>query len=383
VWRSAGYASADAYVWAQPIRALYAGAGHLDLPIEAALRGEAPGVLGTGGEYSAAAVGTVPKPPSFLTAPSARANAGASKLPLYTCNASWADPADGSNDGSGGGWRTSWAHWLEPPPQAASAGEALFRLLTTDCSDDEADVLPCLASGLGWAEPLAAPTSFGGSSVARTAFASYAYCMAACNKDTLAPLWRLDRLNASVAAITSAGGRSSGVNVTWSGVDAWCSNNGGGYTSGGYPFFIESPHATTAAVADGTCLSGDTPAPAAACWLPSPCVAFSTASARDQRARVSAAYDRYIDVIMSEAMRGGASLEVSTPLQVCPRVGGQRGSGEAEQSLHAAAPFPVSSPDPSAASGPSHGPCPPAHLPCQGARYGPQDAGLLLLELRA
>lgn len=281
-WRASGYGSADAFAWARPVEAVYAGAGHLRLPIEAA-----------------------------LDAPPAPLGTGDASAPLFTCNASWADPLDegGAGTGEAGAWATDWTHAGEPlvSSDSVSVGQALFVLSGCNASQGGAgDDSGCAGRPLSY--PPGSPGNRSGSSasrgspLSRTAFASYAYCMAACNREVLAPVWAR-----GWAAANASGGRVA----PWQAADDWCSASASSSQSR-YPFYV----AAAGGVGVGATPAYSPPAPSVACWLPSPCAALSSVSRRDQRARVSGAYGRYVDVLMSEALRGGASLSVDTPLTV-------------------------------------------------------------------
>ena len=282
-WRASGYGSADAFAWARPVEAVYAGAGHLRLPIEAAALDAPPAPLGTGD----------------------------ASVPLFTCNASWADPLD---EGGEGAWATDWSHAGESlvAGEGVSAGQALFVLSGCNASQEGGVGLAgCIAgTPLSAVFDAAGNTSgsaaSGGSPLSRTAFASYAYCMAACNRAVLAPVWVR-----GWAAANASGGRVA----PWQAADDWCAASSASASSQPprYPFYVD---AAAAGGAGAQRAYYSPPAPTAACWLPGPCAAFSSVSRRDQRARVSGAYDRYVDVLMSEALRGGASLSVDTPLTV-------------------------------------------------------------------
>lgn len=192
-------------------------------------------------------------------------------------------------------------------PPGASPGQTLFVLAGCNSTSAAAG-----ENGASAGCPAGGPFPLGGrstgvsgskSNVARLAFASYGHCMATCNRDFLAPLWTegWERANASAFAAPP-----------WAFVDAWCASARPSPQAGA----AQSSAPLFPLFGDDAASALSPPSPRVLCWLPRPCAAFSLSSHRDQRARISGAYDRYVDVIMSEALRSGASLSASTPLQV-------------------------------------------------------------------
>lgn len=333
--------AASAWVSKYPIRALYEGAGSLSLPVEEA-----------------------------LSAPPLPVGTGSYEVPLYVCDASVAAASAAYDASLYAGTNTAANSSAQPLPAASCAGsrQSLWQLGTNGLAP-AADwgvvnagltanatlSFPAAMEYVASCGPYGCETTSSGDVRGALppppqpfhAFADYDYCLLSCS------------YTADIAANQSRSGSNSTVPpprvVCLPADDATAALQaqpatraaGGGDvpSTPAFPFYAASAsdrfwatggqlsaYPSLAALLNGGndsshVVIGNYSAAGQICWVlqpqlspptggagASPCFTSSRASPAEQADRVSAAYLTYIDVIMSEAMRGGASLSTTTPL---------------------------------------------------------------------
>lgn len=275
-------AASQRYATDHPFWALYDGAGALRLPVEA-----------DSGLGSGSASAGYPRP--LLT--------GEFAGPRYVCGedvaaAMYASSGDGSSTvASAGAWDPSlgwqragdgaeaggqWPPFVDWSPGGPYAGIYRSPPLGRNGTSNPAVALA------------AAYASAGGTSGGIPSYSSYDFCMLACN--------------ARDAGFVNASGRLL--------LGAACAANTSMSSSDGYAYFgpasAQVPWAGTAAAQ----LCNATGDGARTRGLPRPCIAGGGFDRAEQERGVAGTYLRYIDILMSESLRGSASLDTSTPLQI-------------------------------------------------------------------
>ena len=281
-----GRDAATEYAYSYPIRALYDGAGALRLPVEAE-----SGLSG------------YPRP--LLT--------GEFSSPLYICGEDVATAALRTGDAgvttaTGGswdptlGWRFNpesdqqWPPYIDTGADSAYAAFWAGLQVGTNGSTDIGDALASVHAAMGDA-------SSSSSSYQVPAFFSYDYCMLACNDDLP---WQAadetppaDLLAAACGANGSIAPVEDGLRFPFYG--PWRSAKGSNYRS--------APYLTTPC---NDSSSASNPVRG----FPRLCAAGSTFNRVAQERSVAASYVTYVDVLMSESLRGSAQLNTLTPLQI-------------------------------------------------------------------
>ena len=257
-----------------PIDALYEGAGRARLSIESTL---------------------VTPPPPLVT--------GELDGPVFTCGLA-VDAIDASR-----GWAISYdvlpgrgLNDSNSPTRGLAEAYAAYRACggAAGCSLSPWTSSSLAAAGVG------------------LAYADFDWCSLACADPSTAGARGSAGANMSVAEGAAAvEGACTAVNA---------SSSSSSMAAVGFPFYGPaawpaplSSAASSASGGDGgsSVLTEVPSAPSARCFsLRSPCFAASTYDRTLQRDRVDTAYLQYVDVLMSEALRGAASLSTDTPLQL-------------------------------------------------------------------
>lgn len=381
---SRGGGGVKGFVNAEPVKALYEGAGSLSLPLEASLGSPPPSLASS--PSSSVSNGFVcnastftqsqsgyPYPPWLQRIPLrylAGANSGAAALSTVTADSSvsFYSPSTVVNSDGTVSTTSPTAVTVSPfLPGSAQSPNISALIFGTPSSPSNsftyrraADVArtSCgydgsrCSGGVGAANPSANSSSVTLDDrlllMSQLLFFDYSFCVAACN-DALVQNFR-----SSSSATTNgdwswmppspAGGGGSGGSgyqpqcalpglsaAQTDGLNRYFSaifNTSSFASTAPFPFPLEEEGALSVLIANAKRSlgnsAGDLPADASlfsealanasSCYLPAQCIAVSRSSPFDSSDRITSAYLRYVDLLMSEAMRGGASLSTSTPL---------------------------------------------------------------------